>query len=140
MNDLIINQRQHNDITILDLVGNVKMGEDIIRFRKTVRILIEEGKKKILLNLAEITFIDSSGLGEMVAGYISLQKSDGELKLLNLTKRVSELMMITKLLTVFDSFENEEAAISSFQTAPGNKESRQSDIPTEKLDANVVGL
>ena len=108
MNKLTINQRNYQEETILDLAGNIKMGEDVVRFRQALRLLITEGEKKILLNLADITQIDSGGLGELVAGYISLQKSGGELKLLNLTSRVSELVMITKLLTVFDSFENEE--------------------------------
>ena len=133
MNKLTIIQRHHQDVTILDLAGNVKIGEDIVKLRQALRILVTEGEKKILLNLAGISLIDSSGLGELVAGYISLQKIGGELKLLNLTTRVSELMMITKLLTVFDSFEDEDEAIKSFQTS-------QSEIETAKLNVNAVGL
>lgn len=140
MNKLTIIQRHQQDVTILDLVGNVKMGEDVVKLRQALRILITEGEKKILLNLAGISLIDSSGLGELVAGYISLQKIGGELKLLNLTTRVSELMMITKLLTVFDSFEDEGEAINSFQIAPKNNDSKQSDIETAKLEATAVGL
>ncbi|MEK7725128.1 MAG: STAS domain-containing protein [Acidobacteriota bacterium] len=140
MNKLTIIQRHQQDVTILDLVGNVKMGEDVVNLRQALRILITEGEKKILLNLAGISLIDSSGLGELVAGYISLQKIGGELKLLNLTTRVSELMMITKLLTVFDSFEDEGEAINSFQISPKNNDSKQSDIETAKLEATAVGL
>lgn len=140
MNKLTIIQRHHQDVTILDLAGNVKIGEDIVKLRQALRVLITEGEKKILLNLAGISQIDSSGLGELVAGYISLQKSGGELKLLNLTKRVNELMMITKLLTVFDSFEDEQEAIISFQTTSKNKEPNQSEIATAKLDATGVSL
>lgn len=123
MNELVISQRQNQDVTILDLSGKIKIGEDIVLLRKSLRILTTENKKKILLNLAEVTHIDSSGLGELVAGYISLQKIEGELKLLNLTKRVSELMMITKLLTVFDAFEDEDEAVKSFQSAVAIKKS-----------------
>lgn len=133
MNKLTIIQRHHEDVTILDLAGNVRIGEDIIKLRQALRILITEGEKKILLDLAGISHIDSSGLGELVAGYISLKKIGGELKLLNLTTRVSELMMITKLLTVFDSFEDEDEAIKSFQTS-------QTNIQTAKLNVNAVGL
>lgn len=140
MSDLTIIQRHHHDVTILDLAGKINIGEDIVQFRKTLRVLTAEGEKKILLNLADISQIDSSGLGELVAGYLSLQKSGGELKLLNLTKRVSELMMITKLLTVFDSFENEEEAINSFQTPSENDQVKQSDIVSGKLDAALVSL
>lgn len=135
MNELVITQRQNQDVTILDLSGKIRIGEDIVYLRKSLRILTTENKKKILLNLAEITHIDSSGLGELVAGYVSLQKIEGTLKLLNLTKRVSELMMITKLLTVFDTFEDEDEAISSFQTTTEKIESKQSNIFTGKLDA-----
>ena len=78
--------------------------------------MVDGGEKKVLLNLANVTNIDSSGLGELVAGHATLEKNGGEMKLLHLTDRVAELMMITKLLTVFDVFENEEIAVASFDT------------------------
>ena len=86
---------------------------------KTVHDLVGAGERKVLLNLAKVTHIDSSGLCELVASHATLEKNDGEMKLLNLTERVAELMTITKLLTVFDMFDNEEIAVASFGSAAG---------------------
>ena len=134
MNNLNITERHNNNVTILDLAGKIGLGEESIKLRTALRVLTEKGEKNILLNLANVSLIDSSGLGELVAGYASLKKSGGELKLLHLTDRVSELMMITKLLTIFDVYENEEAAVSSFQTASENIETEQSASVTGKLN------
>ena len=117
MSNLNIKERQVGDVTILDINGNLRIGEESIALRKTIRRLSEEGKKQILLNLAHIAYIDSSGLGELVAGYVSLRRSGGQIKLLHLTQKVSEVMMITKLLTVFDAYEDESEALESFKTA-----------------------
>lgn len=114
MSNLNIKQRRSDSVVILDLQGKIKLGENNLELHQTLRRLVEDGEKKILLNLAGVSSIDSSGLGELIAGYATLQKNGGDLKLLNLTERVSEIMMITKLLTVFDAFDDETQAIRSF--------------------------
>ena len=119
MSNLNITTRRAGPVVILDLAGQIRLGETNINLHKAVRELVDSGEKKVLLNLAEVTTIDSSGLGELVAGHATLEKNGGEMKLLHLTDRVAELMMITKLLTVFDVFENEEIAVASFGTAAG---------------------
>ncbi|SRR2546429_6356158 len=115
MAELDINQRQAGDITILDLNGSVRMGEGAVALRNSIRGLIDGGKKKILLNLGGVKNIDSSGIGELIANYTTLSRDGGELKLLNLTEKIQNLLVITKLLTVFDSFENEAEALNSFK-------------------------
>jgi anti-sigma B factor antagonist len=107
-------KRSREGVTILDLSGDIQMGQGNAYLHRTLHSLIDEGTKKVLVNLAKISYIDSSGLGELVSGFTTMEKAGGELKLLNLTQRVSELMMITKLLTVFDSFDDEQTAIASF--------------------------
>jgi anti-anti-sigma factor len=125
MNNLNITERRSGSVTILDLKGTIKLGGGNLELHQTLRRLVEKGERKILLNLAGVAGIDSSGLGELIAGYATLQKSGGELKLLNLPDRVSELMMITKLLTVFEIFDAETAAIDSFDSAPVQPIKRQ---------------
>jgi anti-sigma B factor antagonist len=122
MNNLIITQRRSTSVVILDLKGKIKLGEDNIELHKTFRRLVEKGEKNILVNLAGITSIDSSGLGELIAGYITVKNSGGTLKLLHLTKRVRELMVITKLLTVLDCFTTESDAVKSFRHFFGKSE------------------
>jgi anti-sigma B factor antagonist len=119
MSNLNITTRRADPVVILDLQGQIRIGETNINLHNAVRELVDAGEKKVLLNLANVTHIDSSGLGELVAGHATLEKNGGEMKLLNLNDRVTELMMITKLLTVFDIFENEEIAIGSFGAAAG---------------------
>ena len=138
MNNLNIIERHTGSVTILDLTGKIRMGEDTAKLTKALRVVVADGEKNILLNMAGISYIDSSGLGELVAGYNSLQKSGGELKLLHLTDRVSELMVITKLLTVFESFDNEAEAVDSFQNSSENTKIRPSDRVTGKLDRALV--
>jgi anti-sigma B factor antagonist len=118
MSTLNINERRNGSVVILDLQGNIRLGKDNTDLHQILRRLVEEGEKNVLINLAEVSRIDSSGLGELVAGYATLQKNGGDLKLLNLTLKVNELMMITKLLTVFDVFENETEAVESFDKSP----------------------
>lgn len=115
MNYLTITKRLSQNVTIFDLEGKIFLGESIVDFRRAIRDLPEDGKKKILLNMANITHIDSSGLGELVAGLLDSQKNGGELKLLSLSRQVTELMKMTKLLTVFETFEDETDALNSFQ-------------------------
>lgn len=106
--------RQVDGVTILDLSGRITLGEGSITLRDSVRDLLAKGSKKILLNLAEITYIDSSGVGELVSAFTSVKNAGGELKLLNLTKKVHDLLQITKLYTVFDIWDSETSAITAF--------------------------
>jgi anti-sigma B factor antagonist len=117
MSTLNINERRNGSVVILDLQGNIRLGKDNTDLHQILRRLVEQGEKNVLINLAEVSRIDSSGLGELVAGYATLQKNGGDLKLLNLTLKVNELMMITKLLTVFDVYENEAEAVQSFDNS-----------------------
>ncbi len=116
MNNLKIKERRVNDVLILDITGKLRLGEGSTEFHTAIRLLAEGGEKKIIVNLADVSYIDSSGLGELVAGYTALKRNEGELKLLHLTKRVRELMLMTKLLTVFDSYESEAEAVKSFES------------------------
>lgn len=140
MNNLNITERHNQTVTILDLSGSIRIGDDPIKFRTALRVIANEGKKNILLNMADISYIDSSGLGELVAGFVAVRKNGGNLKLLNLTKRINELMVITKLLTVFEVFESEAEAVESFQDASEDIETDQSRFVTGKLDQAVVNF
>lgn len=117
MSNLNITERRSDSVVILDLEGKIRLGEGNLELHQTLRLLVERGEKRILLNLADVSNIDSSGLGELIAGYATLQKNDGDLKLFNLTDRVNELMVITKLLTVFEIYDNEADAVNSFSDA-----------------------
>ena len=136
MNNLNITERRNGSVTVLDLRGNIRLGEGNIELHNILRFLVEKGERRILLNLENVTYIDSSGLGELVAGYTTLQKNGGELKILRLTQRVHELMVITKLLTVFDVFDNEQEAVDSFSAAPENPKAERT---TGKLNQALVG-
>jgi len=107
--------RQVDGITILDLSGRITLGEGSVTLRDAVHDVLAKGSKKILLNLENISYIDSSGIGELVSGFTSVRNAGGELKLLNLTKKVHDLLQITKLYTVFDIWDNEASAISAFK-------------------------
>lgn len=115
MAELNISERQVGDVTILDMDGKITIGEGSVALRTAIRRLLEEGKKKILLNLAKVGYIDSSGIGELVSSYTAINKESGELKLLNLTQKLQDLLTITKLLTVFDVYESEEEALQSYK-------------------------
>jgi anti-sigma B factor antagonist len=106
--------REVNEITIVDLSGRISLGEGSALLRKTVRDLLENGQTKILLNLGDVNYIDSSGIGELVSGFTAVRSRNGELKLLNLTKKVHDLLQITKLFTVFDVYSDEGTAVRSF--------------------------
>ncbi|MBX7172781.1 MAG: STAS domain-containing protein [Pyrinomonadaceae bacterium] len=114
MAELNISERQAGDITILDMDGKVTIGEGSVALRNTIRRLLGEGKKKILLNLAGVGYIDSSGIGELVSSFTAVNKEGGQLKLLNLTQKIQDLLAITKLLTVFDVYESEGDALSGY--------------------------
>ncbi len=114
MAQLTIKERQAGDVTILDLSGKITIGEGSVQLREGVRKLLDEGKKKILLNLGDVSYVDSSGIGELVSSYTTTNNQGGQLKLLNLTKKIKDLLMITKLLTVFQTFDNEADAVASF--------------------------
>lgn len=115
MAELEVKERQAGDVTILDLNGSVRMGEGAVALRNAIRSLVEQGKKKILLNLGAVKNIDSSGIGELIANYTTISRDGGQLKLLNLTEKIQNLLVITKLLTVFDSYDNEAEALNSFK-------------------------
>lgn len=109
-----ITNRQVGDVTVIDASGRITLGEGSSTVRDTIKDLTASGKKKLLLNLGDVTYIDSSGIGELVSGFTSVTNQGGQLKLLNLTKRVQELLQITKLYTVFEVFDDEAAAVRSF--------------------------
>lgn len=109
-----LNTRQSGDIAIVDIDGTVTLGEGSSDLRDSLRTLIDQGHKKILLNLSNVTYIDSAGIGELVAGFTHAGNHGGEVKLLGLTKRVKDLLQITKLYTVFDVHEDEAHALKSF--------------------------
>jgi anti-sigma B factor antagonist len=106
--------RQVDGIAILDLSGRITLGEGSVVLRDTIREILGKGEKKILLNLGDVTYIDSSGIGELVSAYTAVRKEGGELKLLNLTKKVHDLLQITKLYTVFDVKDDEATAIAAY--------------------------
>jgi anti-sigma B factor antagonist len=107
--------RQVDGVTILDLSGRITLGEGSVTLREAVHDALGKGSKYILLNLGNIDYIDSSGLGELVSAFTSVKNAGGELKLLQLTKKVHDLLQITKLYTVFDVSDDEASAVSSFK-------------------------
>lgn len=115
MAELEIRERQAGDVTVLDMDGKVTIGEGSVALRTAIRRLLEEGKKKILLNLAGVGYIDSSGIGELVSSYTAIGKEGGQLKLLKLTQKLRDLLAITKLLTVFDVYDSEADALNSYK-------------------------
>jgi anti-sigma B factor antagonist len=106
--------RQVDAVTIVDLSGRITLGEGSVVLRDSIRDLVSKGRTKILLNLGNVTYIDSSGIGELVSAFTTVRNQGGELKLLNLTKKVHDLLQITKLYTVFDIKDDEAAAVQSF--------------------------
>src|SRR5512133_1801704 len=112
-----ITQRVVGDVAIVDVAGKLTLSEGDELLRDKVNSLIQQGQKKILLNLADVPYIDSAGLGEIVRTYTTVSRQGGSLKLLSLTKRIQDLLAITKLLTVFETFDNEKDAVKSFTDA-----------------------
>lgn len=106
--------RQVGDVTVVDAEGRITLGEGASAFRDLIKDLVGKGNKKVLVNLGEVSYIDSSGIGELVSGYTTTSNSGGNMKLLNLNKRVKDLLQITKLYTVFEVHEDEAAGVRSF--------------------------
>ena len=115
MASLSIKDRQAGDVTIFDLSGKITIGEGSVQLREAVRRMLDEGRKKILLNLGDVSYVDSSGIGELVSSYTTTGNNGGQLKLLNQTKKIHDLLTITKLVTVFETHDNEATAVASFK-------------------------
>jgi anti-sigma B factor antagonist len=112
--NLYINERRAGEVTVLDLKGRLRVGGTTVALHRAIRSLIEEEKTLILLNLSGVTYIDSCGLGELIASHVTVQKKGGEIKLLNLTESLREMMTVTKLVDIFDVYESEADALLSF--------------------------
>ena len=113
--DLKVKTREVSGVSVIDLSGKITLGDGSITLRDAVKDALAKGDKKILLNLADVNYIDSSGIGELVSGFTSVKNAGGELKLLQLTKKVKDLLQITKLYTVFDVEDDEATAIASYK-------------------------
>jgi anti-sigma B factor antagonist len=109
-----IDERVVGSVTVLDLKGKITLNDGDTALRDKINSVVQQGRKTILLNFADVPYIDSAGLGEVVRSYTTVTKQGGKLKLLNLTKRITDLLSITKLLTIFDTFDNEAEALKSF--------------------------
>ncbi len=112
---LKISRRDVDDVVVLSLRGKLIGGPEAIGLRDTMKNLVSEGKTKVLIDLAKVTWVDSTGLGTLISAYTTLKKENGEVKLLRLTKKIHNLLVITQLITVLEDFEDEETAISSFK-------------------------
>ncbi len=110
-----IERRKVANVTILDLKGKILFGDGIDELRQSINGAIKDGEKQLVLNFAEVPYLDSTGLGEVVRSYTTLKKEGGTVKIANLTNKVKDLMMVTKLITVFETFENENEAVKSFK-------------------------
>jgi anti-sigma B factor antagonist len=111
------NFRQVGDVTVIDAAGQIKLGDGADGFRNAVRELIAKDQKRILVNLADVTYIDSCGIGELVAGFTTVRNSGGQFKLLNLSDRVKNLLQLTKVYMVFDVYDDEARAVQAFPAA-----------------------
>ena len=112
-----IEERSAGDVTVLDLKGKMTLGEGDELLKDKINSLLHQGRKKVVLNLEGVPYIDSAGLGEIVRTYTTISREGGSMKLLNLTKRITDLLSITKLLTVFETYDNEADAVRSFASA-----------------------
>jgi anti-sigma B factor antagonist len=112
---MVLKARRLDDVVILDLSGRITIGEGTVVLREQIQRLLAKGDRKFLLNLADVDYIDSSGLGELVTAFTTVRNNQGQLKLLNLTRRVQDLLQITKLLTVFEAFNNETEALKTLK-------------------------
>jgi anti-sigma B factor antagonist len=111
---MTITERKSGDVTVLDVEGKILLGEGDVQLKRKIDELIERQETKVLLNLANVPYMDSGGLGEIVRSYTTVKRAGGDLKLLNATKRISDLLTITKLITVFEIYEDEAAGVKSF--------------------------
>lgn len=114
---MTLTERSVDGVTILDLSGNLTLGDSSQRLGDKVRSLLQQGQKSLVLNLAQVGYVDSGGLGELVAAYTTATRQGGALKLIGATRKISDLLVITKLATVFESFDSESVAVSSFRAA-----------------------
>lgn len=114
MNTLHIQTRQVDEVDVLDLAGRITLGEGSLRLRESLQVYSQQPRARVLLNFSEVQYIDSSGLGELVSAFAAIRRQGGELKLLRLTRKVHDLLQITKLYTVFDIHEDEAEAIAAF--------------------------
>jgi anti-sigma B factor antagonist len=110
-----IEERQSGSVTVLDLSGKITLGEDGILLKDKLQSLLHQGKKDLLLNLGEVQYVDSAGLGSLVSAYTTVTREGGSLKLANVTKKLQDLLSITKLLTVFETFDSEDEAVRSYR-------------------------
>lgn len=111
---LKVTERQANDITILDINGRIVLGKETALLRDTIRDLIARGRKSLVLNLSEVPYIDSTGIGELVSASLAIRREGGDMKLLNLTRRVRDMVEVVRLGTIFELFDDEAAALKSF--------------------------
>ena len=109
-----IKERVVDGVSVLDLSGKIVLGEGDGQVRERIKDLLSDGQKKILLNLGDVTYVDSAGLGALISSYTTTKREGAQLKLVNLTKRIQDLLAITKLITVFDTYDNEQEAIDSY--------------------------
>ena len=112
-----IKERVVEGVSILDLSGKIVLGEGDVQIRDRIRDLLADGQRRILLNLGDVSYLDSAGLGTLISSYTTVKREAGHLKLMNLTKRIQDLLAITKLITVFDTYDSEKEAIASFKTS-----------------------
>lgn len=112
-----IKERVVEGVSVLDISGKIVLGEGDIQIKDRIKDLLADGQRSILLNLGDVSYMDSAGLGALISGYTTVKREGGQLKLVNLTKRIKDLLAITKLITVFDTFENENDAIASYKPA-----------------------
>jgi anti-sigma B factor antagonist len=109
-----IAERQSGSVTVLDLSGKITLGEDGTLLKDKLQSLLHQGKKSVLLNLGQVSYVDSAGLGALVSAYTTVTREGGSLKLVNVTKKLQDLLSITKLLTVFDTYDSEDQAVRSY--------------------------
>lgn len=109
-----IKERVVDGVSVLDLSGKIVLGEGDVQLKDRIKFLLADGQKRILLNLADVSYIDSAGLGSLISSYATVKREGGQLKLVNLTKRVQDLLAITKLITVFDTYEDEKEALAAY--------------------------
>ena len=114
---LTVNTRKVQGVVVVDMSGKLSAGEAVLLLRNTIRHFSEDGNRKFLLNLGTVSHIDSAGLGELITTYTSVRNRGGDVKLLNLTKTAKDLLQMTKLLTVFDVYDDEAKAIASMKTS-----------------------
>ena len=113
-----IKERVVKGVSILDLSGKIVLGEGDVQVKERIKDLLADGQRRVLLNLAEVNYIDSAGLGTLISSYTTAKREGGSLKLVNLTRRIQDLLAITKLITVFETFDNEAEALASFSSQP----------------------